>query len=347
MWSSLPLIHIFRKRLLRSVPRSIESVAVRSWEIAPAEAAISKPAFFLPDQLDRVSGWAFATEHPRRDMNGGVKGMHGATRAFLITDAWLIDGALYKGFASSHLQPRSRRFLKLQASVELDRGAVYCTAEANKYFGQWLLDDCVTYALAAKEGTPVTTDQAVSAHAMDYESRFGMKPSRLGGVYFRELLVFNDRGDNRSKSARFGANREKLLSGVNVEPHPGVFILRGRAGELRLMSNELELAERLRERRGFRILDPMQTDVSNIVATCAGARVVMGIEGSQLVHGMLLLQRGGSLVTLQPPNRFVKMLKCVTDREGQNFGFVVGIPDGMGFRIDPEEAERTLDLLPP
>ncbi|MNJ64657.1 hypothetical protein D3C77_606240 [compost metagenome] len=72
----------------------------------------------------------------------------------------------------------------------------------------------------------------------------------------------------------------------------------------------------------------------------------MGVEGSQLVHGVNVLQAGGSLLVLQPPNRFVSYYKFLTDRDNQHFGFVVGTPEGDGFTIDIEEVERTLDLLP-
>jgi len=86
--------------------------------------------------------------------------------------------------------------------------------------------------------------------------------------------------------------------------------------------------------------------VPSIVAACAGAKVVIGVEGSQLVHGVNVLQPGGSLLTLQPPDRFVSYYKYLTDRDHQHFAFVVGIPEGDGFRIEIGEVERTLDLLP-
>ena len=331
---------------MRAEPGSLESAALRSWEIAPAEAAITKPAYFLPNQLERVTGWAFADEHPRREMEGGIETVHGPTRGFLLEDAWLIDGVLYKDQACSHLQPRSRRVPKLNVEVELDRGAVYCTAGGNKWFGDWLMVDCLTYPLASAEGVPVTTDQPVTVHIPGYESWLDMRPSRLAGVHFRELVIFNDRGQNRGKHERFRANRDKLISHVDAKPHPGVFILRGRTGELRLLHNELELAQHLRERRGFRILDPENADVPTIVATCAGARAVVGIEGSHLLHGILVLSEGGVLLTLQPPGRFVRVFKYQADREGQHFGFVVGHAVEDGFVIDPEEVERTLDLFP-
>ncbi|MNZ40342.1 hypothetical protein D3C78_578560 [compost metagenome] len=133
---------------------------------------------------------------------------------------------------------------------------------------------------------------------------------------------------------------------MNYASHPGVFILRGGDGDLRLLRNEIAIAEHLHKTRGFRILDPLRTDVPTIVATCAGARVVMGVEGSQLVHGVNVLQPGGALLVLQPPNRFVSYYKFLTDRDNQHFGFVVGTPEGDGFKIDIEEVERTLDLFP-
>ncbi|WP_277397064.1 hypothetical protein [Pseudomonas frederiksbergensis] len=39
------------------------------------------------------------------------------------------------------------------------------------------------------------------------------------------------------------------------------------------------------------------------------------------------------------------LVKYLTDRDQQNFGFVVGTPEGDGFKIDIEEVERTLDLF--
>ncbi len=69
----------------------------------------------------------------------------------------------------------------------------------------------------------------------------------------------------------------------------------------------------------------------SIVAACAGARVVIGVEGSQLVHGVNVASAWGCLLTLQPPNRFVSYYKYLTDRDYQHFGFVVGIPEGDGF----------------
>ncbi len=344
-WTFAAIRHVLKTWIAHRPSLALRSVAVNTWEIAPSETSIAPPAYFLPDQLERVTGWAFASEHPRRAMAGGSV-VHGATRGYLLKDVWLIDGALYKGDAYSWLLPRSSPWPQIRVEHEIDRGAVFCTAMGNKYFGQWLMDDCVTYPMASDEGIPVTTDQAVNIHTPDYEKWLGMKPTRLNNAFFRELVIFDDVGQNRHKHLRFRAMSDHLLSHVKATPHTGVFILRGGTGELRLLHNEVELAEQLRDRRGFRILDPAKTDVPTIVAICAGARTVVGVEGSGLMHGILALQPGGSVLTLQPPNRFVKVYKDLTDRDHQHFGFVVGHAESQGFCINPEEIERTLDLFP-
>lgn len=292
-----------------------------------------------------MTGWAFADEHPRREMTGGLEMEHSPVRAFLLKDAWLIDGVLYKSGATLHLHKRTSRLPRVFVQRSLDRGALFCTPGGNRYFGVWLMDDCVTYPLAENEGTPITTAQPPSDHQRSYERLLAMTPSRISSAHFRELVIFDDVGQNRSKHRRFRALGSKLAPSVAAE-HPGVFIWRGTAGERRLLKNEREIAERLVERRGFRLIDPLASTVDQIVTACAGAKVVIGVEGSALLHGLLHLVTGGALIALQPPSRFVGLLKHLTDRDSQRYGFVVGSPDGEDFHVDPEEVERTLDLLP-
>jgi hypothetical protein len=338
--------HLLRKRLARRTLKTLESVADKSWEIAPGETFVTPPAYFLPNQLERATSFDNTREHSRRQMEGGVSVHHAPTQGFLLNRVSLIDGTLYKnGGAASFLRPRTSRLPRIRVSREIDRAAIYSTAPGIKYFGQWLMDDCATYPLASAEGPPAAVGHDTWAHAACYEDWLDMKPLRLESASIRELVIFNDIGQNRSKHARCRAMTAKLLSHVEARPCPGVFIVRGLTGERRLLLNEMELAEHLRDRRGFRILDPTKADVPTIVATCAGAQTVVGVEGSGLIHGILTLPPGGAILTLQPPNRFVGLYKDLTDRDQQRFGFVVGLPEGDGFRIDPIEVERTLDLL--
>jgi hypothetical protein len=353
-WTLAAYWAIARKRLAHRAEINLKSLAAKSWDIAPGGVSHSPPALFLPGQMDRVTGWEakrfYPFEHPARTMEGLGDVVQGPTRGYLIKDVWLIDGALYKDNASLWVSLKPSTFPRIVVETEIERGAVYCTQNGNTWFGTWLMEDCPTYALACNEGLPVTIAPSARfplfTQTPAYEDWFAMKPARLHTAFFHELVIFDDQSNNQSKHLRYRAMGDKLLSHVNHDAHPGVFILRGGDGDLRFLRNELELAEHLRKSRGFRILNPLKTDVPSIVAACAGARTVVGVEGSQLVHGVNVLQPGGSLLALQPPNRFVSYYKYMTDRDRQNFGFVVGTPEGDGFTIDVQEVERTLDLFP-
>nr|WP_313460000.1 glycosyltransferase family 61 protein [Pseudomonas sp.] len=353
-WSLAAYRHILRKRLGRQADRDIKCLAEKTWDIAPGETTVSPPAFYLPGQLERVTGWEgqrfYPYVHPARTMEGGVVTEQGPTRGYLLKDVWLIDGALYKDDASHWLSLKPSRFPGVNVQHEIDRAAIYCTQNGNTWFGTWLMENCPTYALAREEGVPVTTAPSLRyplfTQGPAYERWLDMQPLRTRGAYLREVVLFDDVSNNRSRHQRYQAMGEKLLSHVEHRPHPGVFLLRGSAGDLRLMRNELEVAAYLQSQHGFRVVDPLQTDVPGIVAACAGAKVVAGVEGSQLVHGVNVLQPGGALLTLQPPNRFVSYYKYLTDRDHQHFGFVVGSPQGDGFSIDIGELERTLALFP-
>lgn len=353
-WTLAAYRYIVRKRLGKHQAIDLKSIASKSWDIAPGEAAVTPPAIYLPGQLERVTGWEgkrfYPYVHPARTMEGGINALQGPTRGYLVKDVWLVDGALYKGNASHWLSQKPNRFPTVIVDNEIDRGAIYCTQNGNSWFGTWLMEDCPTYALACNEGIPVTTAPSARyplfTQGPAYEHWLDMKPLRLRSAFFRELVLFDDMSNNRSRHARYRAMGDKLLSHVPHAPHPGVFLLRGGDGELRMLRNELELAEHLRVTRGFRVVNPLKSDVPSIIAACAGAKVVIGVEGSQLVHGVNVLQAGGCVVALQPPNRFVSYYKYLTDRDHQHFAFVVGVPEGDGFRVDIDEVERTLDLIP-
>jgi hypothetical protein len=280
-------------------------------------------------------------------MEGGYTVTHSPTRALLVENVWLIDGSLYKARCREILADRPGRLPGFRVDREMESGALCCTYVGNRYFGNWLMDDCPLYMLAADAGLPVTLDRPVSAHMAQYETLLAMAPERIGNSFFRKLLVFDDVGQNRSKRNRFLSMGTLASAGIVHKPRPGVFILRGRHGERRWLVNELEVAEHVRRQHGFNIVDPMTCDVRQVLAACAGAQVVMGVEGSQLVHGLLLLPPGGTLLVLQPPSRFVPLYKHVTDRNDQKFAFVVGtaVATNGDFHISPNEIDQTLALL--
>jgi capsular polysaccharide biosynthesis protein len=346
--------HSFRKyknvHSLYCAGSYLQSVADSTWEISPAITTISSQALFLPGQLERVTGMAY-TDNPRRDMTGGIETVQTATRAFLLKNALLIDGAVYKRRKRFDLYARSRHsrlrryFPPSLVDYEVDRAAFYSSYEGNEFFGMWLTDDLPCYYLSKHFGLPVTTSHVAFPHSLQYERWLAIEPRRLTSAYLREAVLFDDSGNTVDKVARARAVRDAILARVKRVPTPGVFILRRSSGVARVLHNELAIAEHLQVHCGFRVVDPTTEDVPDIVAACAGAKMVVGVEGSHLLHGVAVLPEGGGLLTLQPPSRFSGVIKRTTDQHRQRYGFVVGVPEGDGFRIDIAELERTLDLF--
>ena len=327
-------------------------LAVKSWEISPGNETITPKAYFLEGQLNRITNTAF-TDKPISMMQGGYSIKHPPTRAYMLKNVWMINGSLYKGLHQFKLHPASQYKTKIQpfppikVDTEINIASIYNSYPSHQYFGTWLLLDCNIYPLAASEGLPVTSNIYASPHMLEYESLLDMKPFRTNAAYLENTIFFNDDcGMNADKHKRFSANRKKLLSIFPSTSHPGVFILRRNSGQSRIMINELEIAEQLKNKYGFKVVDVNKHSVAEILTACAGAKILIGIEGSQLIHGLMVLQPGASVLILQPPDRFCGVIKMTTDMENQNFAFVVGIPKEEGFYIDMEEVERTIDLLP-
>jgi hypothetical protein len=341
-----PILNRIRQRA--GQPNDFWSQADGVWDIAPAETRHFPPAIFLPDQLERITETVFANrvetiEAVTSDRAKEVR----PTRAARFRDVNLVDGVLYKSWHEYHLRPRKSRLPLLTSPDRTMSGALYDSWTGLRYFGSWLMDDTETYRLAERIGGPTTLRANSTGHFAEYERRLAMNPERItGDVHFDELILFQDMGNNSDKIARAADRRTRLLAGRTVVTHPGIFLLRGHTGDLRMLENEMALAEELELRHGIRIMQPLDHSVEELLQACAGSRLIIGVEGSQLTHALTVMPPGGSILALCPPDRMTAALKLMTDRLGLHFAFVIGTGTVNGFTIAADEVEATLQLLP-
>lgn len=344
-----PLSHYLRRLagpLARPLP-DFWQAAEEVWTLEPGEEHAYPAAIFLPGQLDRIERTVF-DDHPAtlHAFTSGDSRDLGPTLAARFRDVTLFDGVLYKGSAVHHLRARQRRLPLTRISGPDLSGSLYDSWIGLRYFGNWLMDDCETYRLAEQVGRPVTIRPDSSGHRADYEARLSMAPQRVQSAHFDELVLFRDLSNNAGRRARAADRRRRLTTGVDVTPHPGVFLLRGSTGDPRLLKNESALAERLWERRGIAAFNAETRDVEGLIKACAGARLVIGVEGSQLTHALAAMAPGGTMVGLFPPDRVTAAMKLMTDRLDMHFALVIGAGGADGFTVDADEVEATLDLLP-
>lgn len=331
------------QRLIGRRPADILTMAVDQWQIAPGNVMEVRPAKMLSGQMERIKATEFGSvAEVVRDFLGGYGAMQAPTMGYRLKHVQLIDGVLYAGTAVRHLKPRATHLPVQRVPQEAIRAAAYESWLGNRWFGNWLCDDCLSHGLAEEAGQPFTSNPLIG-HMADYERALGMRPWRASAARFEELLLFDDHAHNDHKRQRADRLRRRL-TGERIERHPGVFLLRGTSGARRILINEREIAERLAARRGFHILDPMQASLDEIIARCSGAQVVAGVEGSQLVHGLMMMPPDARAFVIQPPDRAVSALKKLTDRQEQDYALLVGVGTHEAFSIDGDEVERTLDL---
>ena len=343
---SLRPFHGKMRRLLRLPIPDILSKDVEKWEVAPGGHSHVPPAIFLPDQIERIRGTEFS---PRdaviRSFRGKFDVEQEPTFGYRLKNVDLVDGVLYAGARQRHLRTRVSRSLTYRVPTEILNGVMYESWIGNRWFGTWLRQDCLTYLLAAPADETVTTAPPPSGHVPRYEALLGMAPMRRQTVHFEELILFEDLPNNEGKAERAREVRKRILANLNPDPLPGVFILRGKSGDQRILENEREIAERLAETYGFQVLDPASATVDDIANVCGQAKIIAGIEGSHLAHGLTTMPPDSTLLVIQPPERVVATLKMVTDRQGQGYAFVVAEGSDVRFRVDWEEIRRTLDLI--
>lgn len=329
--------------LRRSLP-DIAAAAVERWQIAPGTTLEVLPAKYLPGQLERIVGAEFASiGEVVQHFRGGFGSRQSATMGYRLRNVLLHDGVLQAAGAVRHLRQRARYRPLALAPCEEAGMALYESWLGNRWFGNWLSDDCLTYRLTESAGIPFTT-HGPDGHLPQYERALDMLPARGTSALFRDLVIFDDGGHNEHKRQRAEAMRRRLVH-ASAPRHPGTFLLRGTSGDARVLAGERRIAEHLAARRGFQVLDPSHADLAEIVRACGGARVVAGVEGSHLVHGLVAMPPDACALVIQPPSRAVSALKLLTDRQGQDYALVVGKGTKDAFTADVDEIERTLDLV--
>jgi len=345
--SFAPAIDMIRRRLGKPLA-DVESAATERWIVSPASRRYVKPSIFLAGQIERIERTEFDTlPNVVHSLRGDFEYEEPATVGMRLRNVDLFDGVLYAGNAARHLRKRERNWPAYLKITEVMKGALYESYVGNRWFGNWLAEDCPAYFLAEQYGTPVTTTlKQAGRHIAEYEALLGMKPVRVARAHFEELVMFEDRPNNDGKRERLGAYRQKLINGRTFERHPGAFLVRGQSGDLRILENEMELAESLAAKRGFKILEPLKMSVDDLVIACAGARVIAGVEGSQTTHGLMVMPEDATFFVVQPPRRAGSVFKMFTDRVGQEFSFVVAQGGDAEFRVDIDEVHRTLDMCP-
>lgn len=351
MWLNTPYLKWGIRRLLAGHARDLLSQADRSWEVSPAETVQIPPAICLDGSMDRVtavSPWC-DWERERFLVNGG-QAEHAPTRAYLIKNVELRGAFLYRGAAKAQPGFKTEGHIAIGAGPVQRFDAAHMMSQwaGSHYFGSYMRDELPLGLLPPEGAQCITVVTNAYEHEAGYRNILSLPcPPRVAAARIKELTMYSDFAQNSSKQARYVELRQRMrhhFKGLEPRSSSGVYLKRGATGERRLMANEAVI-EQLLTGLGFDIVEPSILSAEEIARRLLNAPIIVSVEGSHLAHTMYTLADTGTLVVIQPPDRFALPYKEFADRLGIGFAFVVGHKAQDGFTVDPDELKNILDLV--
>lgn len=315
-------------------------------ELSPAETRRAQAAIHLDDEIGRVISPVHATDMQREMLYVAGKPVdHGATVRYELKNVRVIDGHLYTD-SSLYKLTKQRQALTVRDKLqELDVAFLGCSWAGNEYFGHWIADDLPLNRVPHSEIQAISTHPQLSPHQQFYADTLQIHTEPVKNAKVETLTVVQDLGQNQHKRGRYLELRERLRTRLaTVCENKQVFIKRGSTGRQRGFLNEDEVADHL-EKRGFEIVDIQNLNAEEIVKTLLDAKIVMGVDGSHLAHGLYTIHQDGVFVVIQPPTRFFNLFHYFLDCMGIRYAFTVGEQDGEGFRLSVDRVDRLLTLI--
>jgi hypothetical protein len=334
--------------------KSYKELCDKEWIISPACVTNTRPALFLPGALDNVTASSATSnlELEMRRIKGG-RTEHAATIARSLPDALLYGGYIYKNAAKIAMSiQKENLFLEKQMSKSIDTAVMSCGLTDIRFFGHWMTDGIPLLMAARDLGPPIRNAEPLTGHQKEYLSMLQMSYDPFIGGRIRNLIMLEDYGQNDYKRERYNRMRACFKEFGPKSTYPGALLLRGTSGistpdangNRRLLVNEDEIAAYLQS-IGFKMIDSTKQSAKEIVENTCGARIVIGVEGSQIPHGLFTMADHGTLINILPPFHFNNVLKGQTDCMDLNYAFTVGEVCEGGFRVPMDTLKKTLDLV--
>jgi hypothetical protein len=280
-----PSVARIKVRLLGYHP--IHTSAVMVDEIGHELIRDDPPAIYEEASLGRIrAANEFSTLEAEYQRMRGGKRKHGATKVYEVRDVLISSGQAYTQNSMSVLSPTRVPWLHTTPTQELDTAAIMSSWVGIKFFGHWLVDDLPS-AIALEKYAPLYSLRRYPWKDEEaYLRRVDLSVRRTQSAFVRRLFIIDDAGQNESKKLRSEEVRRRLSASVGSTVNPGVFLVRGSTGAARRLTNENELIQALHS-HNIKAIDSAALTPDEIIEHCSGAEVVIGVEGSQLSHGLL------------------------------------------------------------
>jgi hypothetical protein len=324
--------------------RSLEAIATKVEILSPEERDCScEPAVFLATQPAKIKSAMIPGQTVSEALASATAATvtHLPTLAYQIDDAVLIDGAIY---SERHKYWIAHRKGSPKQVLDLHFAAVASTPQGARWFGHWLMDDCLTYEIARNFDNVICVNSQFSGQQKQYQAYFGQDWTELGSARIKHLTIFEDYGHNHYKRQRQRQLSHAIQQRFPFEKPTRVYLRRGATGTPRPIANEQQIIQTL-TKHGFIVADIENDSLEELLSVLCSAEIVVSLEGSHVAHCCFSLPRNVKLLLLQPNDRFCMIhngwLGCIEAIQG----FVVGEKTVSGYFFPTSDILKTIDLM--
>jgi hypothetical protein len=322
---------------------TLQSTAVKLDILSPLEKDCpNKPAVFLPQQVDKITGVLIGSSIEQElRIATATRATHLPTIAYHIKNATLVGGSIYSGTLRHWIRGKKPR---ANPARHLQTAAVASTPQGTRWFGHWLMDDCLTYEIARGYKNVVCVHNFFSDQQRMYQTYFDQDWTETESATIDHLIIFDDLGQNSYKRQRHAKLSKAVQQRFRAPKTSNVYLRRGQSGTSRPIANEDEIIENLLK-HGFILADIENDDLESVLAKLCNADLVVSVEGSHVSHCCYSLQEKAKLLLLQPSDRFCMIHSGWMGCIGARLGFVVGEQTEDGYLFPLVDILKTADLL--
>lgn len=344
-----PILYLTRRVLKPWQKLTYQDVSEKSWELCPpCTERASRPAIYLEGQFEKVTKLRGEQMRGRQaSLIAGTWYEYRPTIAYQLKNVFILNGFVYKGAMKYAWLPLKEQLIGTGKADFFRKAALAATYTGYKFFAHFIWDDIPLNIAARNFGEALTPARKPYDHEPRYRELTQVYAQEITQVQCDELIIIDDVAQNQFKKQRYDFIRSQIKAQINpLQEGHGVFVRRGTSGTRRVLDNEVEVENFLKAKYDFIAVDPQKMTVDEIYERALGAKIVVGVEGSHMVHSLFSMANHASMLIIQPPFRFDSLYKEMLDCLDMYYAFVVGDETGEGsFTVSLEDLARTLDKV--
>lgn len=347
------------KRMLGFSAKKLCDIPKRTEILCPEEQQEIRPAIFLKDNFNLVTGYAPTTvqDYFNRILYGG-KVTHCPTILFEIDHIKFLNGTFYKNMFKYPIISGKTKKIIFSKPEYINKAAFVSTWYGTTYFGHWLADDLPQVLLGKKYADVYGYYEKPYFHSKEYLELFNLHIPLTSHAIFDKVILFQDCGFNSSKKSRYLELRKNIKNSVNNKinnlstyypqlsnksNNKRFYVRRGNTGAKRTITNEAEIQKYL-ESIGFIVIEPENMTPTELIGITLDASIIIGCEGSHMAHFMYSIAPNGCMISLTPCDRVSIALKEPADCIGYYYGLVIGKKEADGFSIKISDLDKVIEL---